>query len=85
MSDDELKRRILSRRARFVAAAIAASTIAGCGTTKPQVCLEPVVPDASGDAAGDAPADAPEDGPQACLKVAPDAGDDAAPNDSGAG
>lgn len=64
MSEDELKKRILSRRAKFVAAAIAASGIAACGG------------EISGpaDAAADAPKDTTADGPQPCLGVAFDAG-----------
>ncbi len=81
MKVDDLKQRILSRRARFIAAALAATSATACGS-KPQVCLEPVDPgDGSADAPSDAPADAPLDssddaGPQPCLKVAPDAGPD---------
>ena len=82
MSDDELKQRILSRRGRFVAAALAASGVAACGgevsgpadaaSDAPQACLTPIQADA-GDA-GDA-------GPPVCLDVAFDAGVDA--NDGG--
>lgn len=84
MKIDELKRRILSRRARFIAAALAASSATACGgETKPTVCLEPVDPsDGSTDAPTDAPVDGTDDvGPQACLKVAPDSGT----NDGGEG
>ena len=65
MSEDELKKRILSRRAKFVAAAIAASGIAACGG------------EVSGptDASADGPKDTAADVPQACLTAPWDAGD----------
>lgn len=66
MSEDELKKRILSRRAKFVAAAIAASGIAAaCGgeVTGP------------GDASTDGPKDTAVDVPQPCLSAPFDAGD----------
>lgn len=84
MNTDDLKKRILSRWARFIAAALAATSATACGS-KPQVCLEPIDP---GDGSADAPSDAPSEagdagpdasddaGPQPCLKVAPDAGPD---------
>lgn len=56
MSQDEIQKRILARRARFVAAALAAS---GLGVAA--ACGGDVVP--QGDAGGDAAADSP----QACL------------------
>lgn len=81
MSEDELKRRILGRRARFIAAALASAGIGAapaCGT--PQVCLFPVdIEDSGADA--DADADAT---PQPCLTpIEPDAAPDAASDGSG--
>jgi hypothetical protein len=69
MSDDELKQRILSRRAKFVAAAIAASGLAACGGE-----VSGPIPDAS---AADAPKDQSVDAPQVCLSAPFDAGQDA--------
>ena len=74
MSSDELKKRILSRRARFIAAALAGAGIGAapaCGTA--QACLFP----AGGgfDSGVDADDEAP---PQICLTAPqPDAGADA--------
>lgn len=87
MSDDDLKNLILSRRARFVAAALAATGLASCSPTP---CLDIAVPptDASTDA-NDAAKDAPTDAPQVCLAPIPeDSGPDAndsGPNDAGTG
>lgn len=91
MGNDDAKRLILARRARFVAAALAGVAVACGGSTEetgptaclspaqqptrdsgadardaePQVCLEPLPPDASDDAE-----------PQPCLSpLPPDAGD----------
>ena len=73
MPNDETKRLILARRARFVAAAVA-GIAAACGSaddSKPTPCLEPIIrPDASTDGATDAE-------PQPCLSpLPPDASDD---------
>lgn len=69
MSDDELRKRILARRAKFVAAALAASGLgvaAACGGDVTR----------AGDAGTDAAADSP---PQPCLSPPqPDASLDAA-------
>ena len=75
MSNDELKKRILSRRARFIAAALTSAGIGvapACGgETTPQVCLTPIKPDSGLDADADAT-------PQACLSpIEPDASIDA--------
>lgn len=69
MSDDELKKRILSRRAKFVAAAIAASGLAACGGEV----------GGPADAAADAPKDTAADVPQPCLSAPFDAGPDTGP------
>lgn len=69
MSDDELKKRILSRRAKFIAAALAASGIAACGGGV----------QGPSDAAADAPRDTALDGPQGCLSPPFDAGGDTGP------
>ena len=76
---DDPRKRILERRARFVAAAIASAGLAGC--ERPQSCLQVITPvpeamdagkatnDASEvDTAPDATAATP---PQPCLDVAP--------------
>jgi hypothetical protein len=39
--DDDAKRTILARRARFVAAALSGVAVAGCDRCNPLVCLEP--------------------------------------------
>lgn len=94
MSHDELKKRILGRRARFIAAALTSAGIGvapACGgETVPQVCLSPQREDSGVDADADAT-------PQACLTpLEPDAGLDATadgapqpclapPQDSGGG
>jgi hypothetical protein len=93
MGDDEARRILLARRARFVAAALASvaatatgvgAATEGCGgdtddeqTQAPQVppqsCLAQPLEDS-----GERPPDAGEDAPpQPCLKVAPDASEDA--------
>ena len=88
MSDDDLKKLILSRRARCVAAALAATGLASCSPTP---CLDVVVPpsDAASDAPSDAAKDAPTDGPQVCLApIQEDSGADAgdgSPSDAGTG
>jgi hypothetical protein len=78
MGNDEAKRLILARRARFVAAALAGVAVACGGSTDdadPQACLSP--PYQPRDAGSDADADA---APQPCLEpLPPDAGDDAEP------
>jgi hypothetical protein len=62
MSNDEAKRAILARRARFVAAAMVGAGIVGCEKEQPpMVCLSVVaVPP-------------PETAPAPCLSVAPPA------------
>ena len=53
MGNDDAKRLILARRARFVAAAVAGIAAACGGSTedsKPKPCLEPVLRDAGADA-----------------------------------
>jgi hypothetical protein len=37
----DLRKRILERRARFIAAALGATAVAGCDRANPLVCLEP--------------------------------------------
>lgn len=71
MSDDETRKLILARRAKFVAAAIASVGIACGKTTEPVPCLSPPPQDP----------DASVTSPQPCLSVAipvdpvpPDAG-----------
>ncbi len=64
------RERILQRRARFVATAIAASFTAACSTA--QACLEVVTPDTGDDTTGDA-----DTGPTPCLS-------DSGPPDTGA-
>ncbi|MBL8714599.1 MAG: hypothetical protein JNL79_01315 [Myxococcales bacterium] len=64
------REKILQRRARFVATAIAASFTAACSTAQP--CLEVVAPDTGDDARGDA-----DTGPTPCLS-------DSGPPDTGA-
>jgi hypothetical protein len=76
MSNDELKKRILARRAKFVAAALAASGLgvaaAACGGDVTQ----------AGDAGADAAVDSP---PQPCLSPPQgDAGFDAPSSDGDA-
>jgi hypothetical protein len=82
---DETRRRILERRARFVAAALGASVSASCDRVNPMVCLEP--PPISADDAGtktpasatgttsasapSAPPPEPDAMPLECLKIAP--------------
>jgi hypothetical protein len=81
MGDEETKRLILSRRARFVAAALASvAAVAQANACSPQPCLEPVptpVPDA-GDVHDGAGADSEarsalvDSGtPQPCLSTVP--------------
>jgi len=72
MSNDELKKRILGRRARFIAAALTSAGIGvapACGgDSTPQVCLTPTQSDGGSDA---------DATPQPCLFVQPDASVDA--------
>lgn len=74
MSNDELKKRILSRRARFIAAALTSAGLGvapACGgDTVPQVCLTPTQSDGGSDADADA-------APQPCLAPMQDSGGDA--------
>jgi hypothetical protein len=79
MGDDDAKRMILARRARFVAAALASmAAVAHAGACNPSPCLEPVpspTPDAGRDAATkDATTTTTiDDGgePQPCLSTVP--------------
>ncbi|CAN5590664.1 hypothetical protein BH09MYX1_BH09MYX1_38440 [soil metagenome] len=74
MSEDELRKRILSRRAKFVAAAIAATGIAACGGDVQGA--SDASTDAPADASKDASKDTGADAPQPCLGISqPDAGD----------
>jgi hypothetical protein len=60
---DDLRRRILARRAAFLAAAVAGTT-ANCGPCNPMVCLEPPIvetPRAEAASSADAATDAPPD------------------------
>lgn len=89
MGNDDAKRLILARRAKFVAAAIAGMAVACGGSADPEPCLSPVLQprDAGPDADADtqpqpcldvsAPEDAGKDAePQPCLSpLPPDAGD----------
>lgn len=86
----EARARILARRAKYVALALAGAGLTACGSTS-QVCLDIAAPPDAADDAGDAgdtqpqvclepPLDAGDDAdttPQPCLGVALDAGDDA--------
>jgi hypothetical protein len=65
MKTDELKKRILSRRARFVAAALAASSAAACETKAqaPEGAATETTKDAS------APELVTDAAPQPCLKI----------------
>jgi len=78
------REKILARRAKFIAAAIAGAGAIGCSDDKAQVCLEPTI-DASADTKDAAPmpcldpaidTGVEDTGPAPCLKVAPDAGED---------
>ena len=75
MNDDKLKNRILSRRAKFVAAAIAAGSLGATDACSPQPCLDIATPPV--DASKDGPDDATNDAPQVCLTAPFDAGSDA--------
>lgn len=74
MGNDDAKRLILARRARFVAAALAGVAVACGGSAEPETCLSPVfTPTDGGKDAADAE-------PQPCLEpLPPDASDDAEP------
>jgi hypothetical protein len=84
MSNDELKKQILARRAKFVAAALAASGLGVAAACGGEVKL---ATDAGGEAGTDAAADSPpqpclgapqqDAGPQPCLDVAFEDGGDA--------
>lgn len=81
MGDQEAKRLILARRARFVAAALASvAAVAQAGACNPSPCLEPVptpVPDAGTGRDGGKDANAPgtiDDAggvPEPCLSTVP--------------
>jgi hypothetical protein len=89
MGDEEAKRFILARRARFVAAALAGLNAAMCGgqtdspsaclsialeAGAPQPCLTQILPSDAG--ASDAGASDADAAPQPCLApLPPDAGD----------
>ena len=90
MENDDAKRLILARRARFIAGALAGVAVActsSTDTTKPQVCLEPAFDGGADDGGNpqpclsqyippDAGGDADAAGPQPCLTpINPDAGD----------
>lgn len=85
MGDDEVKRRILGRRAAFVAAAVAGSSVGACDAcgehASPGVCLKVHVVE---DAAATPPVDAGEPAPLVCLVIRPpldlDGGADARPH-----
>ncbi len=88
MGDDEARRILLARRARFIAAALASVAATGtvvvagtegCGgdseqtdAGQPEPCLAPIVDSGATDGGGQT-----DTGPQPCLKIAPDAGPDA--------
>ncbi len=83
MSDDDAKKIILARRARFVAAAVASVGIA-CGKTEagpaPMPCLSVTIP-----SDGEAPASDPGPPPMPCLSPLPaDAAAFDPPSDAGA-
>jgi hypothetical protein len=82
VSHDEAKRRILMRRARLVAAAVAGlgAAVACGGQVTPQPCLEPVQ-DGGPDATQPQPClgVALDSGPQPCLTPIQDSG----PGDAG--
>ncbi|MBI2393845.1 MAG: hypothetical protein HYV09_30010 [Deltaproteobacteria bacterium] len=60
MSSHDVKSKILARRARFVAAAVASAGLLGCGS-KMEACLS-LAPDTGGDTISDTK-------PEACLTV----------------
>ena len=70
MTDEESKKRILARRARFVAAALASAGLGatGCGgeVAGPTACLDPIV-DTGSSEAGDT-------NPTVCLSAPADTG-----------
>ena len=80
MGDGDVKRLILGRRAKFMAAALVGLNAAMCGgtteTTQPEPCLSPRDPGR---------VDAGEDTgtPQPCLSIRPDAGPDGGDADGG--
>jgi hypothetical protein len=72
--------RILARRARFVAAALGAATLAACGSSTSE---EPGPKDTG---AADGSADGADTGPVPCLDMPPpDSGLDGGPGDGGPG
>jgi hypothetical protein len=84
---DDARQKILARRARFVAAALAGLTSTGCDETSPEPCLSPVATgvDAGTTASTRASVERPP-GPSVCLSPMPppeDAGSDAGPPDAG--
>ncbi len=85
-NDDDAKRIVLARRARFVAAALASASLACGKMATPQPCLEPMPVDAGALDAGSTtttttttpsaepsakPVAPPPPQPQVCLKMAP--------------
>ncbi|MBS2015694.1 MAG: hypothetical protein JST00_22590 [Deltaproteobacteria bacterium] len=96
MGDDDIKKLIFARRARFVAAAVASLNAAMCGgsTSQPEPCLSPLPPDDAGQVdtgnpqpcLSARPSDAGTDGdaaPQPCLTPQLDAGDGGDGGDDG--
>lgn len=88
MGDDDIKKLIFARRAKFVAAAVAGLNAAMCGgtTSQPEPCLSPRAPGDAGlvdqgtpqPCLSARPDDAGTDGdaaPQPCLTPQIDAGD----------
>jgi len=66
----DIKQCILSRRARFIAAAVAGLSLTPGCDSEPQACLDMAPPfDAGGDGASDASSE-----PGACLKIQYDSG-----------
>jgi hypothetical protein len=76
MGDDEARRLILARRARFVAAALTGLTAAMCGGTEDEANPRPCL-DVAQDGGTPQPclSTVEDAAPQPCLDVVPDAGD----------
>ena len=73
MTDEESKKKILARRARFVAAAVASISMTGCGgdtEAEPQACLSDTGVDV-------------DTGPTPCLTPASDTGGGDTTSDAG--
>jgi len=73
--NDDAKKRILARRARFVAAAIAGMGINVAACSEAQACLEPAIPPGDS-AASDSALDGSDTKPQPCLDPIVDSGID---------